>query len=103
MLRLLQGDVGSGKTIVAVVAAYYMIKKFGKQVAFLAPTEILAKQHYKNISKFLLPLGVRVELLVGSMSKSQKQAIKQGLATGTIPFVVGTHALIQEDVEFKDL
>ena len=103
MLRLLQWDVGSGKTIVAIIAAWYMIKYFWKQVAFLAPTEILAKQHYKNITKLLLPLGIRVELLVWSMSKTLKQNIKNWLKNWTIPFVVWTHALIQEDVEFKDL
>jgi len=103
MLRLLQWDVGSGKTIVATTAAYYIIKEFGWQVAFLAPTEILAKQHLKNLAKYLLPLWIKVELLVGSMTKSQKEKIKQKLASWEIDLIVWTHAIIQEDVDFADL
>lgn len=60
MLRLLQGDVGSGKTVVAAIAAYYVIKKYGGQVAFLAPLEVLAQQHYRSMAKVLLPLGIRL-------------------------------------------
>ena len=103
MMRLLQWDVGSWKTIVAIIVARYMIKKFWKQVAFLAPTEILAKQHYKNICKFLIPLGVRVELLVWWMTKKQKEVVKEWLKTAKVQMVVWTHAIIQEDVEFADL
>lgn len=63
MLRLLQGDVGSGKTIVAAIAAYYVLKRFGAQSVFLAPLEVLAQQHYRSLAALLLPLGVRVELI----------------------------------------
>ena len=69
MLRLLQGDVGSGKTVVASIAAYYTFKKYQGQSVFLAPLEVLANQHYKTLAKLLLPLGLRVALLTGSMSK----------------------------------
>ncbi len=102
-MRLLQGDVGSGKTIVAATLAWYIIKKFGWQVAFLAPTEVLAKQHLASLSKLFLPLGVKVKLLVGSLTPKEKKEIKKEIELGHIDLVVGTHALIQEDVKFKDL
>ena len=79
MLRLLQGDVGSGKTIVAAIAAYYIMKEFGGQTVFLAPLEVLAQQHYRSLAALLLPLGVRIELVTGSVSKAQKDKIKQQL------------------------
>ena len=77
MLRLLQGDVGSGKTIVAAVAAWYIITKNKGQAVFLAPLEVLAQQQYRSLAKLLLPLGVRVELLTGSSKPSEKKRIKQ--------------------------
>jgi len=98
--RLIQGDVGSGKTVVAIISALLIIEN-GGQVALMAPTEILAEQHYNNIKNFNLP--VKVELLVGSTSKKEKITIKEGIESGEINFIVGTHALIQEDVKFKNL
>ncbi len=103
MLRLLQGDVGSGKTVVAATSAYYMHKKFWGQSVFLAPLEVLAQQHYRTLAKLLLPLGLRVELLTGSVAKDQKDKIKKDLQAGHIHVLVGTHAVIQKDVEFQNL
>ena len=103
MLRLLQGDVGSGKTVVAAASAYYTHKKFWGQSVFLAPLEVLANQHYKTLAKLLLPLGLRVELLTWSVPKNQKDKIKQDLLEGRIHTLVWTHAVIQEDVVFKQL
>ncbi len=103
MLRLLQWDVGSGKTVVAAASAYYTHKKFGGQSVFLAPLEVLANQHYKTLAKLLLPLGLRVELLTWSVSKLQKEKIKLDLAEWKIHILVWTHAVIQEDVAFKKL
>lgn len=103
MLRLLQGDVGSGKTIVATLCAYYIYKTFWGQSAFLAPLEVLATQHYRTIAKFLLPLGLRVECITGSLSKWQKEKIKSDLKDGKIHVIIGTHALLQEDIDFFDL
>jgi ATP-dependent DNA helicase RecG len=77
MLRLLQGDVGSGKTIVATIASYYVWKMFGGQSVMLAPLEVLANQHYKTLAKVLLPLGLRIELLTGSLTKGKKEEIKR--------------------------
>lgn len=96
MLRLLQGDVGSGKTIVAAIAAYYIMKEMGGQSVFLAPLEVLAQQHYRSLAALLLPLGVRIELITGSVSKAQKEELKKKLQQGLIDIVVGTHALLQE-------
>jgi len=79
MLRLLQGDVGSGKTIVAAIAAYYVMKQMGGQSVFLAPLEVLAQQHYRSLAALLLPLGVRIELITGSVSKAQKDELKKKL------------------------
>lgn len=103
MMRLLQWDVGSGKTVVAAVAAYYTYKKFWGQSVFLAPLEVLAVQHYKTLAKTLLPLGIRLELLTWSLSKSEKERIKQDLVNWKVHVIVWTHAVIQEDVYFKDL
>jgi len=103
MIRLLQWDVGSGKTIVATIAAYYKYKKFWWQSVFLAPLEVLANQHYQTLAKLLLPLGLRVELLKWSMTKGQKNKIKSDLKQGKIHVIVGTHALIQDDVKFHNL
>ncbi|MEF2175900.1 MAG: DEAD/DEAH box helicase, partial [Candidatus Absconditabacteria bacterium] len=103
MMRLMQGDVGSGKTVVAVAAAFYIVKRFGGQVALLAPTEVLANQHLLSIGKYLLPLGIRIELITGSTPAKQKEKIKQDLVSGNIQMIVGTHALIQDDIDFHDL
>lgn len=102
MLRLLQGDVGSGKTIVALMAMLQAVES-GVQAALMAPTEILAKQHHAKLNQFLKPLGGEIGLLVGRGRGSNRQATLDGLANGTIKMVVGTHALFQDDVIFKDL
>lgn len=102
MARLLQGDVGSGKTVVAAYALYLAALN-GAQGALMAPTEILAKQHYQNLTRYLFPLGVRVELLLGSMGPKEKEGTIGRLLSGEAQVVVGTHALIQEGVGFKDL
>ncbi len=102
MNRLLQGDVGSGKTVVAALASYIAAKN-GKQVAILVPTSVLAGQHYMVFKRYLEPLGINVELLLGSMKKSEKDRIKEMIRNGMVSVVVGTHALIQEEVEFRDL
>lgn len=103
MLRLLQWDVWSWKTIVAAASAYYTYKKFWGQSVFLAPLEVLANQHYKTLAKLLLPLGLRVELLTWSLTKFQKDKIKLDLAEWRIHIIIWTHAIIQEDVVFKKL
>ncbi|MBD5428979.1 ATP-dependent DNA helicase RecG [Lactobacillus sp.] len=102
MHRLLQGDVGSGKTVVAVFAIYAAITA-GFQAALMVPTEILAQQHFDKIDSLLGPLGVRVALLTGTTKEIEKQEIYRELKDGTINVVIGTHALIQPKVEFKDL
>ena len=102
MNRLLQGDVGSGKTIVAVLAMYYNYL-CGYQSALMAPTEILAVQHYNNIRELLKDTGVVVELLTGSVTKKDKMPIYKELKNGTINIIIGTHALIQEEVEYNNL
>ncbi|BBB32454.1 ATP-dependent DNA helicase RecG [Thermotomaculum hydrothermale] len=102
LVRLVQGDVGSGKTIVSVLAALPFLKK-GYQVALIAPTEILARQHYKTIEGILQKTGIPVFLLTGSTSKKEKQKIYSGLESGIIKFIVGTHALIQPEVKFNNL
>jgi ATP-dependent DNA helicase RecG len=102
MNRLLQGDVGSGKTIVAAQAAVIAIEN-GYQVAVLAPTEILAAQHHSYFKRLLEKLGFVVALLTGSLSAREKQQIKKLIAENLVQVVVGTHALIQEDVKFAKL
>jgi len=102
MQRLLQGDVGSGKTIVALMAAVVAMAN-GLQVAFMAPTEVLAEQHYLTIRRLLVPAGFRVELLTGARTAGERRRIVAGLADGATPFVVGTHALVQQDVAFARL
>lgn len=102
MNRLLQGDVGSGKTAVAAMAAF-MAAKAGLQAAFMAPTEILAIQHARGLAELLDPLGVRVALLVGSTKPKAKEVLKSHIAAGDVDVVVGTHALIQKDNAFKKL
>lgn len=102
MNRLVQGDVGSGKTVVALLAALHTIAS-GLQVAFMAPTEILAHQHFKQAEKFLAPFNIQVALLTGTMKASEKQKTLEEIREGKIHLVVGTHALIQHTVEFQKL
>jgi len=102
MNRLLQGDVGSGKTAVAAAACYFAAKN-GLQSALMAPTEILANQHFQTLSGFLEPLGVNVCLLTGSMTAKKKTTVREQIAAGEIDVIVGTHAIIQKDVEYKAL
>lgn len=102
MNRLLQGDVGSGKTAVAA-AIVYTISKNGMQVALMAPTEVLATQHFETFRKLFEDTGIKCELLVGSTKAKEKKEIKKRLKNGDIDLIIGTHALIQEDVEFEKL
>lgn len=102
MVRLLQGDVGSGKTLVALLAMLICVEA-GAQAAMMAPTELLARQHFATIAPLAQAAGVRVALLTGRDGQRQKKQTLQGLADGSIQLVVGTHALVQEDVEFADL
>jgi len=102
MNRLVQGDVGSGKTVVAVAAMMHAYDS-GYQSAFMAPTEILAEQHYQSLTKYLRPMGLLPHLLVGGQAKSERTAILKDLQEGRVPVVVGTHALIQDEVEFDNL
>ena len=102
MLRLLQGDVGSGKTVVALLAVA-AVTEVGKQAALMAPTEILARQHIKTITPLAERAGVRVEILTGREKGKERRDILARVAAGEIDFLVGTHALIQEDVIFKSL
>ena len=102
MQRLLQGDVGSGKTVVATAMLLAAVEN-GYQAAIMAPTEILAQQHFNNISKWLNPLGIRVELFLGSIGKKQRKVSETNLRNGQVDIAVGTHALIQENIEFANL
>jgi len=102
MVRLLQGDVGSGKTLVAFLAMLIAVES-GAQAALMAPTELLARQHFATIAPLAEAAGVSFALLTGRDGQRQKKATLDGLAAGTIQLVVGTHALLQEDVEFADL
>ena len=102
MLRLLQGDVGSGKTVVAA-AACTMVASAGAQAAVMAPTEILAEQHFHVFRELLRPLPVEVGLLSGGLSRREREELLFRIAEGKVQVVVGTHALIEEDVEFRDL
>ena len=102
MNRLLQGDVGSGKTIVAFIGMFGNYLS-GYQSALMAPTEILAMQHYLNLKKFLEKEDIRIELLTGSTPKKEKTEIYKGLKDGTVNMVIGTHALIQDEVEYNNL
>jgi len=102
MHRLLQGDVGSGKTVIAALAAILAYDN-GYQTAFMVPTEILAEQHYNRLKKIFEPLGIRIALLTSSTPKKEKTYIYLDLAEGKLPIVIGTHALIQEEVTFKKL
>ncbi|MGH4119975.1 ATP-dependent DNA helicase RecG [Clostridium sp.] len=102
MNRLLQGDVGSGKTIVAIITMFNVVKN-GYQAALMAPTEILAKQHYEEIKNVLKDFPLDIQLLSGSTSPKNKELIKEQLRNGTIDIIIGTHALIEDNVEFKNL
>lgn len=102
MNRLLQGDVGSGKTVVAFIAMFANFLS-GYQSALMAPTEILAVQHYNNLVKFLDGKDIKISLLTGSTTKKEKTEIYKGLEDGTINMVVGTHALIQDEVTYHNL
>lgn len=102
MLRLVQGDVGSGKTLVAALAAYASIRA-GYQCAIVAPTEILAEQHFNTLSDWLNDLSVRCELLVGKMTPKQKQLCLERLQAHEIDLIIGTHALFQDKVSFRKL
>lgn len=102
MNRLVQGDVGSGKTIVAVIALFNAVKN-GYQGAMMAPTEILASQHYESLKSLYKGFNINVEYLSGKISKQQKDEIKERLRCGDIDIIIGTHAVIQEDVDFMNL
>ena len=102
MQRLLQGDVGSGKTVVATLSLLKAIEN-GYQGALMAPTEILAAQHYEGITEVCGNLGITIELLTGSTTKKEKERIYEGLVDGSIHMIIGTHALIQEGVNFHNL
>ncbi len=108
MRRLLEGDVGTGKTIVALISAIHAIKQseiLGKkiQVAFMAPTEILARQHFESMGNIIFEYGISLNLLVWSTSAKQKESIKKDLKQGNLDIIVWTHAIIQEDVSFHNL
>ena len=102
MNRLIQGDVGSGKTAVAAAACYYC-SKGGYQSAVMAPTEILANQHYATFAKFLEPLGLKIALLTGSLTAKQKRVMRADIKNGEYDVVIGTHALVQKETEFNKL
>jgi len=102
MNRLCQGDVGSGKTMVAAAAIYFAAKN-GRQAALMAPTEILAEQHYKGLGPLLEGLGIRCALLTGSMTAATRRSILAQLTSGEIQLAIGTHALISGDVLYRDL
>lgn len=102
MNRLLQGDVGSGKTMVAVLSALLAVDN-GYQACIMAPTEVLAQQHFANISRYLEPTGVRCALLTGSSTQKERREIHSGLEDGSIGIIVGTHALLEDNVVFHAL
>ncbi len=102
MNRLVQGDVGSGKTMVAAGAAYCAAIN-GKQSALMAPTEILAEQHFASLSQLFAPMGITVALLTGSMTPKEKKQVREGLENGSVQIAVGTHALISESTVFQNL
>ena len=102
MNRLLQGDVGSGKTMVAVLSSLLAVDN-GYQACIMAPTEVLAQQHYANISRYLEPTGVRCALLTGSSTQKERKEIHAGLEDGSIGIIVGTHALLEDNVVFRAL
>ena len=102
MLRLLQGDVGSGKTLVALLAMLRAVEA-GTQAALMVPTELLARQHLRTLDRLCLPAGVRVAMLSGSLKTAERRRVLAGLADGSIDIAIGTHALFQQGVVFRDL
>ena len=102
MNRLLQGDVGSGKTLVALMSMLIAVDN-GFQACLMAPTEILANQHYEGLKQMVEPLGLRIELLTGSVTKKRREPILNGLITGEVNMLIGTHALLEESVNFSNL
>ncbi len=102
MNRLIQGDVGSGKTVIAVLALVLAVKN-GYQAAFMAPTEVLAMQHYDSLTTMLAPFNIKVGVLVGSLTKKNKDMAKEEILNHKVDIVIGTHALIQEGVDFANL
>lgn len=102
MNRLIQGDVGSGKTIIALLASFIVVRN-GYQAAMMVPTEVLASQHYDSFNNYLSIFDVKIALLTGSITKKQKQIIIEQIKSGQIDIVIGTHALIQENIIFKNL
>lgn len=102
MHRLVQGDVGSGKTVVAAMASLMAVEN-GFQAAVMAPTEILAEQHFRQFQRWLTPLGLSCALLLGKQGVKERRQVQQGLQSGQVHVAIGTHALIQDDVEFRNL
>ena len=102
MNRLVQGDVGSGKTMIAAAAAYLTVSN-GHQAALMAPTEILAEQHYQSLGRLFAPLGIRTVLLTGSMTPKEKRLVRESIATGEAELIIGTHALLSDTTTFHDL
>ena len=102
MNRLIQGDVGSGKTMVAAAAAYLAIQN-GKQAALMAPTEILAEQHFRGLTNLLAPMGIRVCLLTGGLTPKNKKLTREAIAAGEYDLIIGTHALVTDDTNFQNL
>ena len=102
MNRLVQGDVGSGKTMVAAAACYLAIQN-GHQAALMAPTEILAEQHYASLSKLFAPTGISITLLTGSLTPKQKRQTREDIASGAAQLIIGTHALLSDSTVFRDL
>lgn len=102
MNRLIQGDVGCGKTVIALIASFNVIKN-GYQVAFMAPTEILAKQHFESSKKLFSKFGIRIKLLVGSLKAKEKLKINQEIENGEVDLIIGTHSLFQEKVIYSNL
>ena len=102
MNRLVQGDVGSGKTMVAAAAAYLAVGN-GRQAALMAPTEILAEQHYQSLGRLLSPLGIRTALLTGSLTQKEKRNVRELIAAGEADLIIGTHALLSDTTTFHDL
>ncbi len=102
MYRLLQGDVGSGKTVIAMYALLLAVAN-GRQAAMMVPTEILARQHYVTVSESFMPLGLNVRLLVSGIDTGDRERIRKELAEGEADIVIGTHSLIQEDIDYKNL
>jgi len=102
MMRLVQGDVGSGKTVVAAMAALQALES-RVQVALMAPTELLAEQLHRNFTEWFEPLGIEVGWLAGKLTPKQRRPVLEGIQEGNLSIVVGTHALFQKGVEFKNL